>query len=379
MAAGPDEPVALVLVGFGGVVQKVHRHALASLPQARVALIVEPNSGNAAQAAAAFPDAAVVSELEEALTQTASRGVTAAVVATPPATHAPLTQRLLEAGLHCYTEKPLAADADPATAEAACEALVAAARQHGRTGRVGFNYRFHPGVRSLHRRLRAGDLGTPRVVQTTFCAPAGKQAAAWKASRNTGGGVLLDLASHHLDLLVHLLDETPEAVRCDLRSHAGDDDTAQVALRFPSGLVTQTATALHAAETDRLSVVGDAGHMHLDRFGTSDDAPRPARRGFAAADRARALRRDTGRFFRAARRHARPRRDPSHPAALGAFLHAAAGGADSVGADFEAGRLNTRLLRLAAESAAAGGAWQPVDDAPSTAPMTAPAPTPAGA
>jgi len=67
----------------------------------------------------------------------------AIVVATPVPTHADLAVRVLEAGKHCFVEKPLAQSAGDA------QRAVVAARAAGRTLMVGHLLEYHPGVRKL--------------------------------------------------------------------------------------------------------------------------------------------------------------------------------------------------------------------------------------
>ena len=69
----------------------------------------------------------------------------AIVVSTPVPTHAELAVRVLEAGKHCFVEKPLAQSV------AGAERAVAAALKSGRVLMVGHLLEYHPGVRSSRR------------------------------------------------------------------------------------------------------------------------------------------------------------------------------------------------------------------------------------
>src|SRR5919109_5550292 len=73
-----------------------------------------------ARVAGGFPAARLTSSLDEVL---ADSSVDAVALATPVATHAELAVRVLEAGKHCFVEKPLAQTvADAKRAVAAAEA-----------------------------------------------------------------------------------------------------------------------------------------------------------------------------------------------------------------------------------------------------------------
>ncbi len=71
----------------------------------------------------------------------------AIALATPVPTHADLAVRVLEAGKHCFVEKPLAQSVADA------ERAVAAAQSSGKVLMVGHLLEYHPGVVAL-RRLR---------------------------------------------------------------------------------------------------------------------------------------------------------------------------------------------------------------------------------
>ena len=341
----------LIVVGFGGVVQKVHAPLLRGGVGLTVVAVVEPHAPNADAARDAFPDAEVVSSLPAAYE--AVPDAEAALIAAPPAKHADLTLEAAALGLHTYTEKPLAVEAHELAA------LRDLAGRAERFHAVGFNYRFHPNVAELRGLLGRGDLGTPRVAQTLFCSPAGKQQAAWKQQRRAGGGVVLDLLSHHLDLLTHLFGE-PGAVSADTASIHTEEDTAAVRLRWPSGLIAQSGVALHASEVDRVTVVGDAGTFSHDRFHAGRTSLEPVRRRYGLASRARATRRMVRQSVARGREILRPRREPSHRLALRAFADAVRGRPAPTLATLADGLLNSELLLAADRSADAGGRWEPV-------------------
>src|ERR1700758_4016991 len=87
-----------------------------------------------------FPAARFTAELGELL---ADPALDAIALATPVPTHAELAVRVLEAGKHCFVEKPLAQSVADA------ERAVDAAERSGRTLMVGHLLTYHPGVRAL--------------------------------------------------------------------------------------------------------------------------------------------------------------------------------------------------------------------------------------
>jgi predicted dehydrogenase len=103
-----------------------------------------------AQAAVRFPNARMASSIDELLDDAS---LDAIAVATPVPTHADLATLVLEAGKHCFVEKPLAQSV------AAAERAVAAADASGRILMVGHLLEYHPGLERLKQLVDSGELG----------------------------------------------------------------------------------------------------------------------------------------------------------------------------------------------------------------------------
>ena len=179
-------------------------------------------------------------------------------ICVPPHLHAPCAIAAFDAGLHVYLEKPLA----PSSTEGA--RVVDAWRRAGKVGMMGFNFRFHPQVERIRQRLRAGDIGTPLGVRSVFTILP-HELPEWKRTRRTGGGVLLDLASHHVDLVHHLLDDPVVRVYASARSLRGEGDHAAVQLELASGAMAQIFVSLGSVDENRMEIVGTSGKLVMDR------------------------------------------------------------------------------------------------------------------
>src|SRR5215203_3111260 len=190
-------PLRIGVIGCGQIARGIHLPVLGRIPDARVVALAEPVEASRAAAIAMAPGARSFSDYRELIQ---GGGLDAVVICAPPHLHAPSAIAAFEAGLHVYLEKPLA----PSLAEG--QRIVDAWRRARRVGMMGFNFRFHPQAERMRQRLRAGDVGTPLGVRTVFSILP-HELPEWKRTRDTGGGVLLDLASHHIDLVHHLLDD----------------------------------------------------------------------------------------------------------------------------------------------------------------------------
>ena len=195
-------PVALGLIGCGSIARNVHLKVLRRLPGVRVAALADPDAQRLNAAQRLVPGAAGCADYRQLLDLP---HVQAVVIAAPNAHHAEMTVAALDRRKHVYLEKPIA------TSLAGARQILAAAQQAGTVGMMGFNYRFNPLYQETRRLIRSGRLGELVSVRSVF-ATASHPLPDWKQSRHSGGGVLLDLASHHVDLVRHFLGGEVRAV-----------------------------------------------------------------------------------------------------------------------------------------------------------------------
>jgi predicted dehydrogenase len=87
----------------------------------------------------------------------------------------------------------------------------------------------------------------------------------WKRRRGTGGGALLDLASHHVDLLRWLLDDEVASVDARISSSRTEEDGATLALTTRGGVRAQMYVSFCAGPTDFLEFIGEHGTLRVDR------------------------------------------------------------------------------------------------------------------
>ena len=210
-----NAPLRVGVIGCGAIATVVHLRVLRRLRGVRVTALADPAPEARARAGRLVRGAALLTGPDELL---ARDDVDAVVVAAPSGLHARLALATLRTGRHLYLEKPIAT-----TLEDGCR-VAAAARDAGVVAAIGFNWRFQPLVARARELLSAGVIGDVRAVSTVFC-EAGT-VPGWKARRSEGGGVLLDLGSHHFDLIRWLLDARVERVEATLASQASEHDSA---------------------------------------------------------------------------------------------------------------------------------------------------------
>lgn len=261
----PDD-IRLGLLGCGRIARMVHLDVMRSLGSTRLVAVADPDGSARAAALALAPGVRQVAQWEDALDPS---DIDAVVICLPNALHAEAAVAAFEMGIAVYVEKPLALD--PAQGRRVVDAWRAA----GTVGMVGFNFRYSPVMRQLRAAVADRRAGRLVSVRTVVCSPP-RALPGWKMTRSTGGGALLDLAIHHIDLVRYVLDDEVVEVAAAVRSVRTEDDTAVLQMRMASGLPVQTLASLTARQTDRVEVVGDEATLVGDRFSQPMIAMLPA-------------------------------------------------------------------------------------------------------
>ncbi len=129
--------------------------------------------------------------------------IDAVSVGTPTFLHAPIAVAALESGRHVLSEKPIAVDA------AAGESMVRAAQKAGRVLQVAFNHRRRGDVQALRQFVTDGTLGDIYHAKASWMRRNGiPGAGSWFTNlKMSGGGPLIDLGVHMLDMSLFLLGE----------------------------------------------------------------------------------------------------------------------------------------------------------------------------
>jgi predicted dehydrogenase len=324
------------LMGCGNIARAVHLPILRGLSGVTLVALAEPVDASRAAAARAAPGTALFADYRELV---AAGGLDAVVICLPPHLHAPGAEAAFDAGLHVYLEKPLA----PSLAEGA--GILDAWRRAGTVGMIGFNFRFHPQVEHIRAELRRGAIGTLLGVRSVFSIMP-HTLPEWKRVRALGGGALLDLASHHVDLVHHLIDDPVVRAHASLRSLRGEGDQAALQLEFASGAAMQTFVSLGTVDEHRMEFFGTEGKLIMDRTELLRTLRVPAVwRGARARRLGRALAAlEPALLLRS------PGAEPSFRRALTVFV-AAAAGRTFEGPDLDDGARSLAVIEAAERSA----------------------------
>lgn len=244
------------LMGCGRIAQFFHLSILGKMPGVEFSALAEMDDTLRSQSQSVVPGAKAYSDYRDLL---ADDGVDAVVICLPTGMHARAAIDAFEAGKHVYLEKPIGI-----TLEEAAQ-VIKAESASGKTGMIGFNYRYHPLHQELKQRIGSGEIGNIVGVRSAFCG-AKRELPGWKQKRATGGGVLLDLGTHHADLARFLFDDEIVGVRAAVREMNYEGDFGSMQMELASGLVWHGMFSSQAVDTDTIEVIGDKGMLKLDRY-----------------------------------------------------------------------------------------------------------------
>ena len=230
--------VAVLGVGHLG---RIHARILAAHPRAELVAVVDLDGARAREVATPLGCQGLEAGAE------LPAGLDCAVVAVPTSAHEAVAVPLLERGIACLVEKPLAGEL------AAADRILAAAERAGAALAVGHVERFEPGVR------RVSELGlAPRFIEchrlSTF------------RFRSLDVGVVHDLMIHDLDLLLYFIAAEVESVDAAGGAILTDSiDLASAHIVFKNGArANVTASRVSLAPMRRFRLFSGSSYVSLD-------------------------------------------------------------------------------------------------------------------
>lgn len=342
MVSQRSNEVRFGVIGCGVIAYWYHLRELRTLKDARIVAVAEQDAWARERArrltgAAAHENAGGLLRRDD---------IDAVIISAPTCLNAGLAISAARAGKHVYIEKP-AATSRQETLE-----LREALRGASVVATVGFNRRHHPLYQQARRLIAAGAIGTVRSVLSTFCEPLpGNAMPSWKRQRLTGGGVLLDLASHHIDLLRWFLSDEVSETRASIDSRVTEDDQAWLQLQTDSGVESRSFFSFRTGRADWLEFAGESGTLRVDRHRRSLSLRRSRRLGYGVRSEFQFPSMDLLRWW--GTRLLRPSYEPSYRFALSAFVEAIQGKKSEL-ASLEDGLRSVDVLLTAEEAARAG-------------------------
>ena len=203
----------------------------------------------------------IVERHASAETMLAGGGLDVVSICTPNKFHKELTLAAFDAGCHVLCEKPMAMNTDEG------RAMLAAAKRAGRRLMINFSYRFSAASRGLKAQVESGMFGEFYFGRTVWHRRRGMPGfGGWFGTKAlSGGGPLIDLGVHRLDLALWLmgypkptwvLGSTHEPIARELAAKSGKtfdvEDLAAALIRFDNGatLILEASWAANIQEAE---------------------------------------------------------------------------------------------------------------------------------
>jgi len=190
----------IAIVGCGGIANGKHMPSLSKLDNVEMVAFCDIVPERAEQAAEKYgaEGAKTYTDYKELLKDAS---IDVVHVCTPNDSHADIAIAALEAGKHVMSEKPMAKTA------ASAKRMVEAAKRTGKKLTVGYNNRFRPDSQHLKKICEDGELG--EIYFAKAHAIRRRAVPTWGVfldEEKQGGGPLIDIGTHALDLTLWMMD-----------------------------------------------------------------------------------------------------------------------------------------------------------------------------
>lgn len=248
-----------LVIGAGAVVEEFYQAPLRRLEKAkaiRVLGVVDPNEARGRQIAKRFKQARSYSDCEKAFRD---GSYDLAIVASPPGFHAEHACIAFEHNCHVLCEKPMTTTVTDA------DRMIAAAAKADRVLGVAYPRRFYSNFADVARLVARGELGDELDFTyregSTYNWPIATDAA-FRRERS-GGGALLDIGVHMLDLLTWIFGDPVVTRSFDDSLGNGVETNSLLALTFPRARGTMQVSWEYPLNNG-LWIRGALGEVKLD-------------------------------------------------------------------------------------------------------------------
>lgn len=189
--------IKIGIIGSGWITCKAHLPALQLNGHAKVTALYDLNTEIALKVASEFQISTVHVSLEDLL----HSDIDAVIISTPNDTHADYSIRALKAGKHVLCEKPVALNTEE------MDKVIKVAKLSNKIYLPAFVNRFRPDTRQLFDIISNGEIGAITSIEAGWIRRNGvPRPGTWFTSKKrSGGGVLIDLGSHIVDIALMLV------------------------------------------------------------------------------------------------------------------------------------------------------------------------------
>ena len=252
--------IGYAVVGLSDVTQRAVLSAFAHAAEnSRLVAVVAPDRARAQSVAQEFRATAYQhDEFRQCLQRD---DINAVYLGSPTSMHCDYAVEAARSGVHVLCDKPMAVMADE------CRRMIRTAQTNRVKMMIAYRLQFHPAHAKALELVRAGAIGAPKTITSTFTTRI-EDADDPRLHRRLGGGSVYDLGVSCLHAARALFGVEPAQVMAmtgrSSRRFGGDVDEGTVALiRFPDERLAELHTSFGEEPTATLRILGEDGAILL--------------------------------------------------------------------------------------------------------------------
>jgi UDP-N-acetylglucosamine 3-dehydrogenase len=249
----------LGVVGAGAVLDRYHMPAINAVPEVVRTIVIDSDGGRARRAAERYGFPIWSTDLADFV-----RHADLAVVLVPNGRHAPVCCELLEQGIHVLCEKPMARNVEE------CLAMIEASRRGNAQLCIGHNRRFQQHLKLAKQLLGKGLIGDIVGIQAEEGSTSDwPRSPAYFDPALSGGGALLDVGIHSIDLIRWFAGEFDQIEYQGNGSATTVESEAKITFSLANGAKgTLMASRTHNL-AQKLTLVGTEGFLEAGLWSPS--------------------------------------------------------------------------------------------------------------
>ena len=232
------------VLGAGSVAQRRAIPAINKAKNAELHALLSRDAARAQQLATEYGAQTYYTTVHELLSDDT---LDAVYVSTPVYLHCEQVIEAAERGFHILCDKPMAMNTEE------CQRMIDACQANGVHLQICFLFRFHSCFQQIKNWVQKGHLGQIVQGRVPFLKPFPIPQGAWRGNPDQGGGgCLMDLGSHGVDLLRYILGEISQvSAFCNTVFYRYDvEETGMIMMRFENGAQGVVDTSFSAAGCD---------------------------------------------------------------------------------------------------------------------------------
>jgi len=184
------------------------------------------------------------------------KSVDAIYISLPNTLHHEWTIKALHHGKHVLCEKPLACSLREAIE------MFDAAQSANRVLIEAFMYRAHPQTQAILDTIERGEIGSVKLVRSSFCYRVRQWAGNVRFDKSLAGGSLMDVGCYCIDFSNLIAGGEPTDVHAVARIHeTGVDEQTSVVMKYASGITAEFTCGMMVQQDNTAAICGDEGYI----------------------------------------------------------------------------------------------------------------------